>query len=65
MLLELWLLPKLPPSTAPTREAYLEVTETMAQAPDLQAKLLPSYLATVKTIKGPVRTPPCSLTSYF
>ena len=27
----------------------------MAQASDLQAKLLPSYLATVKTIKGTVR----------
>jgi hypothetical protein len=26
MLLELWLLPKLPPPTAPTREAWLEVT---------------------------------------
>ena len=37
----------------------------MAQASDLQAKLLPSYLATVKTIKGAVRPPPHSLTSYF
>jgi hypothetical protein len=36
----------------------------MAQASDLQAKLLPSYLATVKTIKGAVRPPPHSLTSY-
>ena len=48
MLLELWFLPKLPPPTAPTREAWLEVTQTMSQASDLQAKLLPSYLAIVK-----------------
>ena len=40
----------------------------MAQASDLQAKLLPSYLATVKTIKEAVRPPSCSLiplSSYF
>ena len=30
----------------------------MTQASDLQVKLLPSYLATVKTIKGAVRPPP-------
>ena len=30
----------------------------MAQASEVQAKLLPSYLATVKTIKGAVRPPP-------
>jgi hypothetical protein len=34
----------------------------MAQASDLQDKLLPSYLATVKTIKGTVRPPSLSLT---
>jgi hypothetical protein len=34
----------------------------MAQASDLQAKLLPSYLATVKTIKVAVRPPSRSLT---
>ena len=34
----------------------------MAQASDLQAKPLPSYLATVKTIKGAVKLPPHSLT---
>jgi hypothetical protein len=33
----------------------------MTQASDLQAKLLPSYLATVKTIKRAVQPPPCSL----
>jgi hypothetical protein len=36
----------------------------MAQASDLQAKLLPSYLATVKIIKRAVQTPPHSLTSH-
>jgi hypothetical protein len=61
MLPELWLLPKLPPPTAPTREAWLEVM-AMVQASDLQAKLLPSYLARVKTIKGLFS--PC-LHSYF
>jgi hypothetical protein len=55
MLLELWPLPKLPPPTAPTREAWSVVKWTMAQASDLQVKLLPSYLATVKTIKGAVQ----------
>ena len=34
----------------------------MAQASDLQAKLLPSYLATVKTIKRAVQPHLCSLT---
>jgi hypothetical protein len=34
----------------------------MAQASDLQAKLLSSYLATVKTIKGAVKPPPLSST---
>ena len=34
----------------------------MAQASDLQAKLLPSYLATVKTIKRGAQPPPHSLT---
>jgi hypothetical protein len=34
----------------------------MAQAFDLQAKLLPSYLATVKATKRGVQPPPCSLT---
>ena len=34
----------------------------MAQASDLQAKLLPSYLATVKTIKGAVKPTPLTLT---
>jgi hypothetical protein len=33
----------------------------MAQASDLQAKLLPSYLATVKTIKRGAQPPPHSL----
>jgi hypothetical protein len=33
----------------------------MAQASDLQAKLLPSYLATVKTIKRDVQPPSLSL----
>jgi len=37
----------------------------MAQASDLQAKLLPSYLATVKTIKRDAQSPPHSLTSLF
>jgi hypothetical protein len=37
----------------------------MAQASDLQAKLLPSYLATVKTIKRGAQPPPCSLTPLF
>jgi hypothetical protein len=37
----------------------------MAQASDLQAKLLLSYLATVKTIKRAVRPPPHSLTPLF
>ena len=55
MLLELWLLPQLPTPTALTREAWLEVMQAMAQASDLQAKLLPSYLATVKTIKRAVQ----------
>ena len=32
----------------------------MAQASDLQAKLLPSYLATVKTIKRGAQPPPRS-----
>jgi hypothetical protein len=45
---ELWFLPKLPPLTAPTKEA-------MAQASDLKAKLLPSYLATIKIIKRAVQ----------
>jgi hypothetical protein len=34
----------------------------LAQASYLQAKLLPSYLATVKTIKRAVKPPPPSLT---
>ncbi|CRH48967.1 Uncharacterised protein [Chlamydia abortus] len=33
----------------------------MAQASDLQAKLLPSYLAIVKTIKRGAQPAPCSL----
>jgi hypothetical protein len=42
----------------------------MAQASDLQAKLLPSYLATVKAIKRAVQphlalSLLCSLTSHF
>ena len=58
MLLELQPLPKVPPPTAPTREAWSVV---MAQASDLQAKLLPSYLATVKTIKRGAQPVPRSL----
>jgi hypothetical protein len=34
----------------------------MAQASDLQAKVLPNYLATVKTIKRGAQPPPRSLT---
>jgi hypothetical protein len=34
--------------SAPTGEAWLVITEAMSQASDLQAKLLPSYLATEK-----------------
>jgi hypothetical protein len=64
MLLELWLLPKLPSPTAPTKEAWLEVTEAMAQASELQAKL-PSYLGTVKTIKRAVQPHLALLASYF
>ena len=37
----------------------------MAQASDLQAKLLPSYLATVKTIKRGDQPSPHSLTPLF
>jgi hypothetical protein len=51
MLLELWPLPKVPPPTAPTREAWSVVMQAMAQTSDLQAKLLSSYLAIVRTIK--------------
>ena len=40
---------------SPTREVWLEVMYTIAQASDLQAKRLPSYLATVKTIKRAVQ----------
>ena len=48
-LLELCLLSKfLPPPPSPTGETWLVVTKAMSQASDLQAKLLPSYLATVK-----------------
>jgi hypothetical protein len=72
MLLELWPLPKVLPPTAPTREAWSVVTSAMAQASDLQAKLLPSYLATVKTIKRGVQPHHalllllvCPLTSHF
>jgi hypothetical protein len=60
MLLELWpLLKLLPPQ--PPQEAWSVVTYTMAQASDLQAKLLHSYLATVKSIKRGVQPPPSSL----
>jgi hypothetical protein len=59
MLLELWPLLKLPPPTAPTRGAW---SVAMTQASDLQTKLLPSYLATVKTIKRGVQPPSRSLT---
>jgi hypothetical protein len=56
MLLERWPLPKLPsPSHSPHKEAWLEVMSSMAQASDLQAKLLHSYLATVKTMKRDVQ----------
>jgi hypothetical protein len=51
ILLELGSCLRCHPPTAPTREAWSVVTQTMAQASDLQAKLLLSYLATVKTIK--------------
>ena len=59
-LLELWLLPKLPPPSAPTRETWLVVTKAMSKASDLLDKLLPSYLATVK-IAAYYLAPPHSL----
>jgi hypothetical protein len=43
------------PHSLPAREAWSVVMYAMAQASDLQAKLLPSYLATVKTIKKAVQ----------
>ena len=69
-LLELWLLSKLPPPSATTREACLAVMYEMPQASALQATLFPSYLATLKTIRGdpwPNITLSflCSLTSHF
>ena len=51
--------------SAPTGEAWLVVIQAMSQASDLQARLLPSYLATEKITayhKKGCLTPPHSLT---
>ena len=45
--------------SSPSREAW---SQAISQASDLQAKLLPSYLATVKSIKRAVQPPHSSLT---
>ena len=58
MLLELQPLPKLPPPTASTREAWSVVMLAMAPASDLQANLLSSYLAAVQSIKWGAQPPP-------
>jgi hypothetical protein len=49
------------PTTLPHRKSMVGVRETMSQASDLQAIILPSYLATAHHKRGCLG-PPCSLT---
>ena len=62
-LLDSRLLSKLPPSTAPTGEAWLAVTQTLSQASDLQERLLPvTVKITAHHHKRGCLAPPHSLT---